>query len=305
MSEENAIVNVVDHVRPQCTQFEKGNGGLPNKRTKRAALVDSNWSFLLDPITGQLMIDPVLAGDGENYSLDSILEVLDDQEQSRCPVKSPTTQKDVSYKTLKPNTAITYMIERCLENGVIQGELKNNYLTAIEEKERRDEVIHRANNGCVKSMLILGKNYLNGDNGYPTVRRLAFEWFRKAHSADHPLGTAYFGYCKLTGLGTKRELSGVVDLASAANTCMFAAYQLATAYHFGRFDLPMNRPRALHWYKKAYNIYERYELARKMDPEASDWENMWPLMLDEAHDKRASRIQQHIAELHELASGIE
>ncbi|CAB9529178.1 Sel1 domain protein repeat-containing protein [Seminavis robusta] len=219
---------------------------------------------LICPITLELPWDPVTAEDGRIYDRISIETHINNHPRG---LKSPITNKKMGKK-LFPAIQHRNTIEILVENGVIVGDLAAKW----EEKAAVEELLNNAEAGDSRAMYSLGKNYAHGHNGFKKDRKLAFQWYKRAHEAGNVYGTALTGVYLLNGWGTpKRERLGFIHVSAAATQgSNNAAYHLGMAFANGYHGLHVDKALAISWLEKAVEdcpypdlIYERTEQARQ------------------------------------------
>jgi len=71
-------------------------------------------AFVDHILTGEIMTDPVIAGDGRTYERESILAYFDSRESNGMPIVSPLTREPMS-KNITPNVDFRRAIDQFLE----------------------------------------------------------------------------------------------------------------------------------------------------------------------------------------------
>ena len=174
---------------------------------------------LICPITQELMVDPVIAADGNSYERKEITRWLASYDTS------PKTNLPLETKALFPNLALKQQIERL----VASGELDDQLCAAYKERKGMLKIEH------ARKLFDEGKVEEAAEIGLPVAQ---------GKMADR----CYWG-----SDGVPRDLYKCVEWAkkAAAGGDRRGQYRLATAYHYGEGGLDEEWPMAVKWYEKA------------------------------------------------------
>ncbi len=111
---------------------ELRNNNCKEKRTTKVVVMFIPPD-LYDPISGDLMKDPVIAADGHTYSRETITMWFAQCQRTGKSITSPLTRKDLSSEALKENITLKKIID-----SYIQEEKKNVLSQRQVEEDRRD-----------------------------------------------------------------------------------------------------------------------------------------------------------------------
>lgn len=147
-------------------------------------------------------------------------------------VKSPMTNLAMG-QLLLPAPHTKNIIETCIENGTIGGEVASRWKDRMEEKKKRDALIARAERGDVRAMEGVGSNHVTGKHGFSKNSRQAYLWFDRAFRAGSVWGMAQKGHMMALGLGVSANArKGVLHVTAAeARGSDWAAYCLGMDYY--------------------------------------------------------------------------
>ena len=286
---EEAIVAATadgDALRRDCDDADAADDdeeeeyvSVPSKRMK--ATVDE----LICPISHELLVDPVVAEDGELYEREEIERLIEVQGNS---LRSPMTNKKMG-KALIAVIRVRNTVEKLVESRAITGELATSY----KQRKKVLETKKLAKNGDVKAMESLAEWYRNGSNGVSKNEELSnkwdvnlatklagdgytnamnflgylyhtgkmgvvknldesYKWFKKSADSMDTKGIAHTGYFLLNGTGIKTNSShGMALIGTAALLGSdYACYKMAEGFDKGKYGLPIERQLAKTWYKK-------------------------------------------------------
>jgi len=201
------------------------------------------------PLTLGLLVDPVVAKDGQIYERSHILAWLSRN------ATSPVTREPMGTE-LTPVPLIRNSIEKLVSSGAIEGDIAEAWQKAS-AKKRADETKVKetraeAESGDGEAMYLLGRWYGLGTNGLAKDVAQASAWFERSAAARYPKGTAAFGHYLLEGLGGPQDnVFGIMNVTEAAGLGSdHAACILGNAFIKGKFGLPKDPVRARYWLKK-------------------------------------------------------
>ena len=104
-------------------------------KNQKGGAAQSLLEDLKGPITQSIMIDPVIASDGHTYEKSAILEVI------RRNGISPMTRERLT-NNLEPNRRLKSIIEKLIENRLLDQEIIDEYnqeKRALQERQERQE----------------------------------------------------------------------------------------------------------------------------------------------------------------------
>ena len=206
---------------------------------------------LICPITHELPFNPVTAEDGFIYERRAIEQHMQSRGK-RTSLKSPITNERIG-KRLLPAIQQKNLIQTLLDNGVITGDLANNWNQKREVQQSMDLLLKIAESGKnTKAMVKIAHQYASGNICFAPNKKLAFTWYRRAHVAGDVLGTALTGRCLVEGTGTvPNAAEGFVYLTSAAERGSdVAAFNIGFYFAKGACGLPCNKREAVVWLEK-------------------------------------------------------
>ena len=202
------------------------------------------------PLTLELLVDPVVAKDGQIYERSHILAWLSRN------ATSPVTREPMGME-LTPVPRIRNSIEKLVSSGAIEGEVAEAWQKAS-AKQRADEtkvkeIRGKAEGGDAEAMYKLGLCYRSGRGGLAQDAVQTRAWLERSAVARNPTGLATFGFCLLSGIGGPQDSAlGLVNVSQAAALGSdSAAYLLGSAFFLGKHGLPKDPVRARYWLKKA------------------------------------------------------
>ena len=203
------------------------------------------------PLTLGLLVDPVVAKDGQIYERSHILAWLSRN------ATSPLTREPMGTE-LTPVPLIRNTIEKLVSSGAIEGDIAEAWQKASAKNTLVKETRARAEGGDGKAMWLLGKWYEHGVNGLPIDDAQIFAWFERSAAARDPRGLATFGQCLLVGElgdgGPQDNALGLVNVTEAAHLGSdLGAYLLGRGFFAGDWGLPEDHGRARYWLEKAVN----------------------------------------------------
>ena len=171
------------------------------------------------PISHELMVDPVIAADGNTYERKEIEEWLETHDTS------PLTNQRLEHQFLTTNRAAKQQIEKLVESGELGDEL------CVEWLERK----HKQSPEHAQELFDEGKVEEAAELGLPEAQG---EMAQRCYLGSH---------------GVTKDLVKMVEWAkkAAAGGDMVGQHFLGYAYHFGEGGLAKNWALAKEWYEKA------------------------------------------------------
>ena len=119
------------------------------------------------------------------------------------------------------------IIERTIENGDICELLAKEWQDKMEEKTAKDELLEKATEGDLASIVTLAGNYYWGKGSFKQDDEQAFVWSKLAHKAGSVQGIAYIGVLLLNGWGVRKHAtqgSMYLGLAAGKGSVLAASY---------------------------------------------------------------------------------
>ena len=239
---QEAKTMVKEAMRRQAEQA-KENAELANQMRESIKGVAAEH---ICPLTLGLLVDPVVAKDGQIYERSHILAWLSRN------ATSPVTREPMGTE-LTPVPRIRNSIEKLVSSGAIEGEIVEAW-----QKSKVKECRAKAEAGDGEAMYELGKWYEHGVNGLPIDDAQIFAWFERSAAARDPRGLADFGQCLLVGElgdgGPQDNALGLVNVTEAAHLGSdLGAYLLGRGFFGGEHGLPEDHGRARYWIKKVFD----------------------------------------------------
>ena len=263
--EADAIHARVQEAATMLKEGYKENAELANQMRESIKGVAAEY---VCPLTLGLLVDPVVAKDGQIYERSHILAWLSRN------ATSPVTREPMGTE-LTPVPRIRNSIEKLVSSGAIEGEIAEAWQKASAEKTLVKETCARVEGGDGEAMWQLGAWYQGGMNGLARDEAQARAWFERSAAARDPKGLAAFGSCLLLGIGGPQDNAlGFVNVTEAAHLGSdVGAFLLGVAFFGGLYGLPKDDPvRAQYWLKKVVDgEYEYKHLSDKPIAEAANW----------------------------------
>mmetsp|Transcript_19689 Transcript_19689/g.35737 ORF Transcript_19689/g.35737 Transcript_19689/m.35737 type:complete len:214 (-) Transcript_19689:123-764(-) len=150
---------------------------------------------------------------------------------------------------LIPAVQIRNHIETCVRNGVITGDLANNWKKKETETSEAGALMKKALGGDHDAMFLLGLFHFDGLNGFGKDQKIAFDWYERASNAGNVKALALSGFSYMNGSGVKENVTyGIVLVTMAAErgsdlACLSLGLWLAG----GDFDLVEDHSKAIHF----------------------------------------------------------
>ena len=234
---QEATTMLKEAMRRQAEQ-DKENAELANQMRESIKGVAAEY---VCPLTLGLLVDPVVAKDGQIYERSHILAWLSRN------ATSPVTREPMGTE-LTPVPRIRNSIEKLVSSGAIEGEIAEAW-----QKSKVKECRAKAEAGDTEAMYRLGAWYQFGEYGLAIDEAQARAWFERSAAARHPPGMAWFGRFLLRGIGGPEDnVFGIMNVTEAAHMGTdFAAYWLGAWFLKGELGLPKDPARARYWLKKA------------------------------------------------------
>ena len=192
------------------------------------------------PLTLELLVDPVVAKDGQIYERSHILAWLSRN------ATSPVTREPMGTE-LTPVPIIRNSIEKLVSSGAIEGDIAEAW-----QKSKVKECRAKAEAGDTEAMYRLGGWYQFGGYGLAIDEAQARAWLERSAAARDPKGMACFGRFLLRGIGGPEDNAfGLVNVTEAAHLgSAMGACILGEVFFRGSFGLPKDPVRARFWLKK-------------------------------------------------------
>ena len=168
------------------------------------------------PITLGLLVDPVLAEDGQIYERKAIEQWLKSHDGS--PLNP---NMNLKIKNLTPVRIVQQSIEELIKSNAVEEDLVEQWNTQKKEYDlskagslyRKGLVMDAAKLGHPKAQGEVSAWYWDGKNGMEVNHVKAVEWAEKAVEGGDMLGTMYMaaGY-QFGAWGVKQDVSKAIDL---------------------------------------------------------------------------------------------
>eukprot|EP00562_Extubocellulus_spinifer_P007563 CAMPEP_0178491678 /NCGR_PEP_ID=MMETSP0696-20121128/11537_1 /TAXON_ID=265572 /ORGANISM="Extubocellulus spinifer, Strain CCMP396" /LENGTH=333 /DNA_ID=CAMNT_0020119561 /DNA_START=501 /DNA_END=1502 /DNA_ORIENTATION=+ len=213
-------------------------------------------------ITHELPIDPVTAEDGFFYEEREIKEWIRRKKANGQVLTSPRTNAPMGTN-LFPAIQVRDTIRELVSNGVIDGELAEQWKKSMDDREKVEKTKKMAEDGDVNSMLELGKCYEHGSFGLLSSNEEAYKWYKRAADLKDTQAMAKAGWMLVQGAGVAKCVGhGVLLTTSAAERGSdYACDSLGRWYQDGLHSIsgpcysmpaiPRDRKEAIYWYRRA------------------------------------------------------
>ena len=242
---QEAKTMVKEAMRRQAEQA-KENAELANQMRESIKGVAAEH---ICPLTLGLLVDPVVAKDGQIYERSHILAWLSRN------ATSPVTREPMGTE-LTPVPLIRNSIEKLVSSGAIEGDIAEAWQKASAKKRADEtkvkETREKAEGGDGDAMYCLGMCYRSGRGGLAQDAVQSRAWFERSAAARDPRGLAALGECLLRGIGGPQNYAfGLVNVTAAAELGSdYGAYLLGQVFFIGKYDLPKDPVRARYWFRK-------------------------------------------------------
>ena len=250
---QEATTLLKEAMRRQAEQ-DKENAELANQMRESIKGVAAEY---VCPLTLGLLVDPVVAKDGQIYERSHILAWLSRN------ATSPVTREPMGTE-LTPVPLIRNSIEKLVSSGAIEGDIAEAWQKASAKKRADEtkvkETRAKAEGGDGYAMYLLGLWYRSGRGGLAQDAVQSRAWLERSAAARDPRGLAYFGCCLLNGIGGPQDIAfGLVNVTEAAGLGSdLSAYRLGWAFFEGGHGLPKDPVRARYWLGKLTNGEGKY-----------------------------------------------
>eukprot|EP00978_Attheya_sp_CCMP212_P035059 scaffold150524_cov51-Attheya_sp.AAC.1 len=209
----------------------------------------SPFEHLLCPILLQLPFNAVMAEDGQIYEQSAILEHFEANGHT-----SPITRAAIGDKLI-PSVQIKSLIESAIWDGLITGELADNWKAKEGERNEFDELVRKAEGGDTVAMFSVGLSYFLGEKGVGKDGKAAYEWWKRASDKGNVRGMGIVGSCLLDsveGIDVENNVaSGIMHLTMAAERGSdTACIRLGLVLANGIDDLPKDPSKAVYFLTK-------------------------------------------------------
>ena len=256
----------IAHTRTTTSVAEGQDVPPPKRPPKRQRFSKFCTENIICPITRELFFQPVTAMDGFVYEEWAIQHSHDNLcRPSDGKVLSPMTGMFITA-CLLPAPQIKNIVANGIEAGLIDDEdLLNVWNEKMAEKKAADDLLRKAATGDANAMYEVGKNYDRGIDGFKQNEELAFEWYKKAHTAGDIRGTALLGWYYGHGsymppnMPPNNSLATLYLGMAAARGSNYAALYLGKAYTDGDYGLPVDREEAIRWLRASVDPNCRFD----------------------------------------------
>eukprot|EP00978_Attheya_sp_CCMP212_P035061 scaffold150524_cov51-Attheya_sp.AAC.3 len=232
----------------------------------------SPFQDIVCPITLQLPFDPVTTEDGQIYERSAILQHFEANGYT-----SPITRAAIGDKLIS-QVKIKSLIESSIRDGLITGELADNWTLKESERNEFDELVRKAEGGDPDAMISVAQIYFIGECGVRKDGNVAFEWFKRASDAGHVdamlvVGTSLLNEYEGWVVEKNVTSSGIMHLTMPAERGSDAAcIELGLWLADGIDCLPKDPPKAIYFLTKGlsrecedfHEAHERWERAREV-----------------------------------------
>lgn len=219
------------------------------ERLKRASrsYINTALEECIDPVTGNLYIDPVITQRGE---------ILERTHAEKC------VEADGNNITLFPAFHLRNIIQSLINSKEVDKQLVKKWKEGISVLDTRK----KADAGNTNAMSLLASWYSHGHNGLPQDHTLMYILYKQAAKAGDVPAMGRVGHCLLKGKGVEQNVpEGIKTMIAAAkagsgNACL----NLGCYFYFGKHVGKRNMAMAKHYYQKVVQhdyLYE--ELSRE------------------------------------------
>ena len=187
------------------------------------------------PLSGKLLVDPVVADDDYLYERAEIEWHI---ESNRADLKSPTSKKRMGTLLLPASQNVINSIRHLIESGEVDKKEGDEWT----QRRVVVEATAKAEEGDVESMCLLSTLYARGGAGIEKDLDQSYRWACSASEAKSPTGQALEGFMLLHGAGVKRNNVRGLDLLvkGALAGSALATFKLGSYYYEGLHGLPID-----------------------------------------------------------------
>eukprot|EP00978_Attheya_sp_CCMP212_P035062 scaffold150524_cov51-Attheya_sp.AAC.4 len=209
----------------------------------------SPFAHLICPITLQLPFDPVTTEDGQIYERSAILQHFEANGHT-----SPITRAAISDKLI-PLVHVKSLIESSIRDGLITGDLADNWKAKDGERNEFDTLVRKAEGGDTEAVVAVGHSTSLGKNGVRTDGKAAFELWKRASDKGNVVAMGIIGMSlldRVKGIDVEKNVSsGILLLAMAAERGSdIACIHLGCVLANGIEGLPSDPSKAIYFLTK-------------------------------------------------------
>jgi len=207
-------------------------------------------------ITQELMVDPVLADDGNMYERRAILKWL--RNNTRSPLDP---SKTINRSRLIGSRAVFKSIEKLVMSGDIDEDLRKDWFARkkkfdlLKAKLLYDEgrVLEAANLGLPKAQGKVSSYYYHGDHDFEKDVDKCFEFATKAAEAGDMYGQYRLGHLCEYGIGTAKDWRAALKwyARAAEQRCLASTNNIGSIYFKGGHGVQRDFKAAFAWCEKA------------------------------------------------------
>ena len=235
----------------------------PPKKVKKGddavTLVTTFTEIFQCPITHGLMIDPVIAEDGNTYEREAIEEWL-----SKKATSPLNPSKRMRINRLIPARQIQISIGKMIESGNVDEELsevwkeRKKEADLIKAQKLYDEgsIMDAAKLGLPKAQIKVAERYLFGINKVEKDEDKSIEYLKKGAEGGEMFGQYWLANAYIMNGETDRDISNAMLWfeKAAQQGCSKSMRELGRIYEAGGSDLDHNYvQKATTWYEKSAN----------------------------------------------------
>lgn len=216
--------------------------------TKFRKIIKDGADEFLCPITQELPVDPVIAGDGRVYERAAITKWLN----TNSDTKSPYTNEPME-RMLLPAIQVKNLIRSMVQSGEVSDDKSCSWKKKLAEEQDVENMKRRAEEGDTTAMKYLAKWYSVGFNGLKVDYAESYKWIKHAADHDDPEGISDLGFRVYHGLGTTQDttLGNMLCIQAATMGVDYSCWLLTQRYLSHSEGLSRDLERARYWAKKA------------------------------------------------------
>ena len=248
-------IDVDDQQASPSSSSSTATQELARAKKKLKTTMSELSEIVMCPISHELMVDPVLAADGNSYERKEIEQWLENHDTS------PVTNLQLETKTLFENHAVKQQIEKLVESGELDGDMCVEWLERKHKQspehaqELFDEgkVEEAAKLGHAKAQGLMARRCWHGSHGVTKDPVKCVEWAKKAAAQGDMVGQHYLGYAYDLGEGGLAKnwaLAKEWYEKAAAQGHASSMNNLGFMYREGGHGLTQNHVTAVKWYRK-------------------------------------------------------
>jgi hypothetical protein len=227
---------------------------LANKRLREQTASFSE-EFICS-ITHELMVDPVLAQDGNTYERSAILEWLETNN------KSPLNPSQIlDPDRLLSNRAVLLCIEKLVLSSTVNEGLCKEWrarkkkfdLEKAQQLFDEGKVLEAAKLGLPEAQGKMAGNYFLGEDGFEKDLDKCFEFAKQAAEERDERGQFLLGYAYINGEGAEKDFVAALKWfgLTAEQGSLASMYYIGYIYRAGGFGVPQDFDAAFTWFKKS------------------------------------------------------